>query len=143
MDQYLNNRQNEALWNLLADPANNGHSYVANLQRLVAEFPQSGLLHALLAHAEGGQSTGNAAVYVNPMVLYKLIRSPESLASVSEDQIIHQTGESTHTAPVGGEVQQESEIIGAPRETSAEVEPVIEEPADFTHYYDAEASEEV
>ena len=180
MDPYLNNRQNEVLYNLLADPANNGHAYVANLQSLVAEFPQSGLLHALLAHAEGGQNTGNAATYVNPMVLYKLIRSPESLAGVTEDQIVQQTSETVHTAPVieadqaeendianSGPVLDHIEIIEPeniqevpghnlveetyeanegveiPAVPVAEGEPVIEEPADFTHYHDAEASEEI
>jgi hypothetical protein len=135
VDQYLNNRQNEALYNLLADPANNGHSYVANLQTLVAEFPQSGLLHALLAHAEGGQNTANAAAYVNPMVLYKLIRSPESLASVAEDQIVQQNGGSAH-AISAAKTQHPAAALEA-------AEPIIEEPADFTHYHDGEASEEV
>ncbi|MDO3626849.1 hypothetical protein [Mucilaginibacter sp. BT774] len=183
MDQYLNNRQNEVLWNLLADPANNGHAYVANLQSLIAEFPQSGLLHALLAHAEGGQNTGNAAAYVNPMVLYKLIRSPESLAGVTQDQIAQQTNETEYTNPVvetdppvseetagianveaeveyaeingfetvqeafdlssTEETHQESEVVEVPIEAVAELEPLIEEPADFTHYHDAEASEEM
>ncbi|MBV8391327.1 MAG: hypothetical protein JO080_16095 [Mucilaginibacter sp.] len=99
MDQYLNNRQNEILWNLLADPANNGHAYVANLQSLVADFPQSGILHALLAHAEGGQNIGHAAAYVDPKVLYKLTHSPESLAGVTEDQIIQQLQEAVHSTP--------------------------------------------
>jgi len=106
VDQYLNNRQNEVLWNLLADPANNGHAYISNLQSLVAEFPQSGVLHALLAHAEGGQNTGNAAAYVNPMVLYKLIRSPESLAGVTTDQIVQQNTEAVHVTPAAVEADQ-------------------------------------
>ena len=177
MDQYLNNRQNEVLGNLLADPASNGYSYISNLQSLVAEFPQSGLLHALLAHAESGQGTSNAAAYVSPMVLYKLIRSPESLAGVSADQIVQQAGEAVHAAPVveadqpkpeetesvpeiepelehpeisepepvqnTEEASRENEAVETPIEAVTEVEPVTEEPADFTHYHDAEASEEV
>ena len=90
MDQYLNNRQNEILWNLLADPANNGHLYAYNLQNLVNDFPQSGLLHALLSHAEGGQNISRAAAYVNPKALYLLVNSPESLAAVTDDRIIQQ-----------------------------------------------------
>jgi len=177
VDPYLNNRQNEVLGNLLADLSGNGHAYISNLQSLVAEFPQSGLLHALLAHAEGGQSTANAAAYVNPMILYKLIRSPENLAGVNADQIVQQISEAQNAAPVveadqpeteetesvaevepgldhietsepepiqhNGEAHQESEVVEIPVETVAEVEPVIEEPADFTHYHDADASEEV
>jgi hypothetical protein len=156
VDQYLNNRQNEVLWNLLADPANNGHAYVANLQSLIAEFPQSGLLHALLAHAEGGQNTGNAAAYISPMVLYKLIRSPESLTGITADQIVQQTGESAYATPVvetdrtetvvNTETESEySEIIESDPEVAASpaTEAVIEEPADFTHYHDVGASEEI
>jgi hypothetical protein len=172
VDQYLNNRQNDVLWNLLADPANNGHAYISALQSLMAEFPQSGLLHALLAHAEGGQYTANAAVYVNPMVLYTLIRAPGNLAGVTAGQIVQQTSETAQVSPVVGadqpktesvantetelentkiggpeviqnseEVRQENEIV----ETYTEIlaESVIEEPADFTHYHDAEASEEI
>jgi hypothetical protein len=98
VDQYLNNRQNEVLYNLLAEPANNGHSYVADLQSLVTEFPQSGLLRALLAHAEADQNIGHAAVYVNPKALYTLINSPESLAGVAEAQIIQQLDDASHYA---------------------------------------------
>lgn len=134
MEQYLNNRHNELLSNLLAHPASNGHAYVQDLQSLVAEFPHSGLLHALLAHAEGVQNTGNAAAYVSPMVLYKLIRSPESLAGVTADQIAQQTSE---TAQSGAETSDDNKVVETP------VEPTVEEPADFTHYHDGEASEDV
>ena len=147
VDQYLNNRQNEVLLNLLADPANNGHAYLSELQTLATDFPQSGLLQGLLAHAEGGQNTRNAAVYVNPVVLYKLIHSPESLGGVTTDQIVQQTNgetyatsdnETEHTKTE--EAHQDSEIAETPIETAG---PVIEEPVDFTHYHDAAASEEV
>jgi len=90
VDQYLNNRQNEILWSLLADPANNGHLYASNLQSLVNDFPQSGLLHALLSHAEGGQNISRAAAYVNPKSLYVLVNSPESLTAVTDDRITQQ-----------------------------------------------------
>jgi len=172
VDQYLNNKENEVLYSLLADPANNGHAYVADLQSLVAEFPQSGLLHALLAHAEGGQNTGSAAVYVDPRLLYKLTHSPESLAAVAEDQIIQQTSEATHAAPIveaaqpkteetanpetelehteisepeatHEEVHQKDAVVESPAEAITEVEPVTEEHTDFTHKHDTEASEEV
>lgn len=140
MDQYLNNRQNEVLLNLLADPANNGHAYLSDLQSLAADFPQSGLLQALLAHAEGGQSTRNTAVYVNPMVLYKLIHAPESLGGVSQDQIVRQTSAEAYAAPLTLSEHAKAEDSDQGSEI---VEPSIEEPADFTHYHDGEASEEV
>jgi hypothetical protein len=145
VDQYLNNRQNEVLYNLLADPANNGHAYVANLQSLIAEFPQSGLLHVLLAHAEGGQNVGQAAVYADPRILYKLTHAPESFAGVTADQIIQQTSETVHANPVDIKIDQpkkeetesiaipETDVdrteVGEPRTTYEEVEhtPVSEE----------------
>ena len=118
MNQYLNNRQNEVLYNLLADPANNGHAYVANLQSLIADFPQSGLLHALLAHAEGGQNVGRAAVYADPRILYKLTHAPESFAGVTADQIIQQTSETMHARPVDIGIDlpkiEETESLAAP-----------------------------
>jgi len=164
VDQYLNNRQNEVLYNLLADPANNGHAYISNLQSLVAEFPQSGLLQALLAHAEGGKNTGNAAAYVDPRILYKLTYNPGNLATVAEDQIVHQAMETINAAPLVVEVDQpkteetedlantetelehtetsEAEITHVEAHQENEVvESVTEVPADFTHYHDAEASE--
>lgn len=95
MDQYLNNRQNEILWKLLANPADNGHLYAQNLEILVTDFPQSGLLHALLSHANSGQERSHAAAYLNPKTLYVLINSPESLATVTDAQIIQQLD---HTA---------------------------------------------
>ena len=140
MDQYLNNRQNEVLYNLLADPAGSGHAYVADLRGLIAEFPHSGLLHALLARAEGAQNTRNAAAYINPMALYKLIRSPESLAGVTADQIVQQNGGTAHVTQ-GAEAREESKVVEIPAE--AVVEAIIEEAADFAHYHDSEASENV
>jgi hypothetical protein len=88
VDEYLNNRKNEILWNLLADPVNNGHSYTSTLQDLVADFPQSGLLHALLSHANGGQNTNHAAAYLNPRTLYLLVNAPENLPILTDSQII-------------------------------------------------------
>jgi len=118
VNQYLNNRQNEVLYNLLADPANNGHAYVANLQSLIADFPQSGLLHALLAHAEGGQNVGRAAVYADPRILYKLTHAPESFAGVTADRIIQQTSETMHARPVDIGIDlpkiEETESLAAP-----------------------------
>lgn len=100
MDQYLNNRQNEILWNLLANPADNGHLYADNLQRLVDEFPQSGLLHALLSHARSGQNISHAAVYLNPRALYVIVNSPESLPVLADSQIIQQLGDHINYAAV-------------------------------------------
>lgn len=90
MDQYLNNRQNEVLWELLANPADSGRLHNYDLQQLVDEYPQSGILRAMLAHAGNGSDLKHAAVYFNPGLLHKLINNPESLALVSAEQIAGQ-----------------------------------------------------
>jgi len=72
----------------LANPADNGHSYINDLQILADDFPQSGLLRAMLARAEGGLSISHAAAYFNPRALYILVNSSESLAVVSGEQIV-------------------------------------------------------
>jgi hypothetical protein len=88
VDQDLNNRQNEILLELLANPANTGQMYSNDLQQLVNEFPQSGILHALLAHANRDSGLKQAAAtYFEPHSLYKLINDIDSLAVVSLSQI--------------------------------------------------------
>ncbi|MGZ3750191.1 MAG: hypothetical protein ACXVAU_02880 [Mucilaginibacter sp.] len=90
MDQYLNNRQNEILWNLLANPADNGHLYTYNLQRMVSDFPQSGLLHALLTRSGNDQGINHAAAYIDPRALYSIVNDAERLAVVADGRIIQQ-----------------------------------------------------
>jgi hypothetical protein len=85
VDQDLNNRQNEILLELLANPANTGQQYSYNLQQLVDEFPQSGILRAMLART--GTGLKQAAIYVDPHLLHTLITDADSLAVVSPSQI--------------------------------------------------------
>jgi len=97
VDQDLNNRQNEILLELLANPANTGQMYSNDLQQLVNEFPQSGILHALLAHANRDNSLKQtAAVYFEPHLLYKLINDIDSLAIVSPAQIVGHTTDASN-----------------------------------------------
>ncbi|MDB4922364.1 hypothetical protein [Mucilaginibacter sp.] len=90
MDQNNNNSQNEFLWALLDNPANDAHLYNYNLQRLVNDFPQSGILQALLAHSSDEKNLKQASVYFNARSLYKLINAPSSLTGVSDEKIIVQ-----------------------------------------------------
>jgi hypothetical protein len=92
VEQHINNSQNEFLWNLLANPANDAHLYAYNLQRLVNDFPQSGVLQALLAHASEDKNLKQASVYFNPRSLFKLINAPSTLVGVPDDRIIIQAG---------------------------------------------------
>jgi hypothetical protein len=92
VDQYINNSQIEPLWTLLANPANDAYLYANNLQALVNDFPQSGILQALLAHTSDEKNLRHASVYFNAKSLYKLINSPSAFTEVSDEKIIIQTG---------------------------------------------------
>jgi hypothetical protein len=88
VDQYIDNRQREILWDLLANPADTGSSYTQSLERLVLDNPQSGILQVLLARAGNKQQLGKAAVYYNPRTLHKLVNHPEDLAVVKSASIL-------------------------------------------------------
>ncbi|ASU36027.1 hypothetical protein MuYL_4142 [Mucilaginibacter xinganensis] len=88
---------------MLANPAGDAQSYNYNLQRLVNDFPQSGILQALLAHSSDEKNLKKAAAYFNPKALYKLINAPASLMGVSDENIIFPNGKRyasiSHTEP--------------------------------------------
>ncbi len=88
VEQQLNNSNTSLLWELLANPADKNASHTPNLQQLIHEFPQSGLLHALLTCNTDGQNIQQAAAYYDPKVLYKLNKDPETLPVVTDAQII-------------------------------------------------------
>ncbi len=88
VEQNFNNDQNEFLWTLLAEPANDGYACTPDLQRLVNDFPQSGILHALLAHSGNQSDLKRAAIHFNPQALFKLINAPTGLSEVSGERII-------------------------------------------------------
>jgi hypothetical protein len=89
VDQYVDNRQKEILWDILANPADNGASYTQSLERLVQDNPQSGILQVLLARAGDKKLLNKAAVYYNPRTLYKLVNHPEGLLKVDTAGIDH------------------------------------------------------
>jgi len=76
----------------LAHPADDAQQYNYNLQRLVNDFPQSGILQALLAHTSDQKNLKQASVYFNAKALYKLINAPASLIGVADENIIVQNG---------------------------------------------------
>ncbi|MDB5286033.1 MAG: hypothetical protein JWR05_982 [Mucilaginibacter sp.] len=88
MDQYLDNRHKQILWSLLANPADTGQLYATNLQQMVNDHPQSGLLQILFARAADKQNIKKAAVYYKAGTLYKLMHNPHSLPVVSQNKII-------------------------------------------------------
>jgi hypothetical protein len=89
VDQYLNSRQYEILDELLANPVETGSFYGYNLQQLIDDYPQSGILRALLAHGGTNKDVQRAAVYYKPVLLHKLINEPEGLGVVNASQIIN------------------------------------------------------
>ncbi|MDF2433540.1 MAG: hypothetical protein JWP44_3171 [Mucilaginibacter sp.] len=97
MDQYSNNSENDFLGSLLANPANDGRLYANNLQRLTDDFPQSGILHALVAHASDDKNLKRASVYFNPASLYKLINAPASFKGVPKENIVIQASISSNS----------------------------------------------
>ncbi|MGN6637634.1 MAG: hypothetical protein ACTHJ8_01890 [Mucilaginibacter sp.] len=107
MDQYISSRQTEALWKLLADPADNGHLYTQNLQRFISDFPQSGILHVLLACTAKGENIGHAATYFDPKALHTVVAYPEGLNEVKPSQIIQETGLNAQDTTAEDEVKPE------------------------------------
>lgn len=92
MESYSNNSPNDSLWSLLENPANDVNTHAYNLQRLVNDFPQSGILQALLAHASDQKNLKRASVYFSPRALFKLINAPSSFTGVPDERIIVQAG---------------------------------------------------
>ena len=88
MDQYLDDRQKEILWDVLANPTDNGAQYAQNLARLVQENPQSGLLQLLYARAADADQLSKAVVYVNPRILHKVVNHAEGLRPVDSQSIV-------------------------------------------------------
>ncbi|MBD1393991.1 hypothetical protein [Mucilaginibacter glaciei] len=87
MDQYLDNRHKQILYDLLANPADTGQLYITSLQRMANDYPQSGLLQVLAVRAGEKDDIKKAAVYFKPNTLYKLVHSPDTLPAVSADRI--------------------------------------------------------
>jgi hypothetical protein len=90
VDQNYSNNQNDFLWSLLANPASDAHLHAYNLQRLVNDFPQSGILQALLAHSSDDKNLKQASVYFNSKSLFKLINAPATFTGVPDERIIVQ-----------------------------------------------------
>ena len=91
MEQQLNNGH-EFLWKALANPADQTSAYADNLQLLVDEFPQSSVLQALLVSKGGEETLKQAAAYIEPAVLYKVINGFDSVPAVNPEQIVYSDG---------------------------------------------------
>ena len=92
VDQNFSNNQTDFLWTLIADPAVDAQPYADKLQKLVKEYPQSGILQALFANSSYDKNLRQASVYFSPEALYKLINHPASFGQVPLDKIILKNG---------------------------------------------------
>jgi hypothetical protein len=129
VDQYLNNRQTDILWKLLANPADNGYAYSADLQQLAMDFPQSGLLQALYARSNR-EGMVHAAASFDPKTLYLLVNAYENLAEVQDEQIIQEVNGRGYGE--GIETKTRKDVAETYHQTNgiSEPEPLIEENRD-------------
>jgi len=82
----------EFLWKLLANPADNNPSYIAELKSLVAQYQQSGVLWALMLPNGEKENLKHAAAYFDPATIYKLAMAVDSLPTVTEEQVVYCDG---------------------------------------------------
>ena len=136
VDQQLNNTRTQLLWDLLANPAGKHGEHAYNLQQLIAEYPQSGILYALLVHTTDGEHLKEAAVYANPRVLYKLTHDTDNLALVSTGQVVRtetkQPAVTSFFHTIEPEITSEDELLLAPW-TGEEDFPVMPEIVEMPH----------
>ena len=86
--EQLNNIDKTLFWAALANPVEAYKADAAGMEALVSNFPQSGSLRALLACNGQDHDIKRAAVYINPIALYKQVNHPNALAIVLPKQII-------------------------------------------------------
>jgi hypothetical protein len=85
--EKLNNTNSDLLLKALANPVEVLNTNASGIESLVNDFPQSGLLRALLASNGHDKNVKHAAAYINPVTLYKLVNFPESLPVVDARHI--------------------------------------------------------
>ncbi|MEO7215828.1 hypothetical protein [Mucilaginibacter sp.] len=136
MDQNIDNRQKEILWDLLANPAENGQVHAHNLEQLVQDNPQSGLLQVMYARSLQTPDIRKAAAYFSPKALHKLMHNPDGLLPVSRDRVNqtfngNQTTEPENYFNIGTATEAAELISHAPvAETEALITQDVAQPAD-------------
>jgi hypothetical protein len=118
VEQNNNNNPNDVLWAMLANPAEDALAYAYNLQRLVNDFPQSGMLQALLVHASETKNLRQASVYFNPRSVFKLVNAPSSFVGVPDERIIIQPGIAVPSAHGNGHSYDYNESANVYAETA-------------------------
>jgi hypothetical protein len=142
VDQYVDNRQKEILWDILANPADNGALYAQSLERLVHENPQSGILQVLYARAGDKQLLNKAAVYYDPRTLYKLVNHPADLAAVDSAGINYSSAGVTEPSTYSNTNTTTDTVIVA-EETEAQAIDTVQDEAIITEETIAEPIAEI
>ncbi|MFD0750481.1 hypothetical protein ACFQZS_10030 [Mucilaginibacter calamicampi] len=88
MNENTGNSKYGVFYDLLDNPADLAQSDAFNLQQLINEFPQSGLLRSMLAVKRDEEALQSASAYVNPKLLYVISNAFGSLRAVSAEQIV-------------------------------------------------------
>ena len=122
--EKLNSISSELLLKALANPVEVLNTNASGIESLVNDFPQSGLLRALLAGNGHDQNIKHAAAYINPATLYKLVNFPETLAVVDARHIAFIDTVDTENAP--------APIINAPAKQPQPIEYISNE-VEVTH----------
>jgi len=87
VEQQVNDNLAEALWSVLANPADT-QLHINELQELIKGYPQSNLLHVLAARSNSKEFISNAAIYFNGQSLYRLTNNGEPLPTVNTEQLV-------------------------------------------------------
>jgi len=116
VDENLNNRQKELLHNLLANPADTGSAYAVDLQEMVRNYPQSGLLRALYGRALSEKEPVAAGAYFDGAALHKLFFHTDNLLAVTSGQIVLQAGTPSANGRTAPPVQEKPPVDYTPSE---------------------------
>lgn len=99
MEQQVNDNLAEALWDVLANRTDS-ELHVQEIEKLLNHYPQSNLLHVLLARGGGEKLISNASVYYNGQSLFRLVNIKERLPVVAPSQIVNLDTVTLNTAPL-------------------------------------------
>jgi len=107
VNENTGNSRYEFFYELLDNPADLTHPKASNLQLLVNEFPQSGLLRAMQAVKPEEESLHSASTYVNPKLLYTIANAIGTLNVVTDEQIVvcQKPGEAQPLLPIPSGVE--------------------------------------
>lgn len=122
MDQYNNNQQHSFLAHLLSNPADSGAAYVSELQQLVKNYPQSGVLQALLSRALDEKQSPAAVLYFDPQGLYTLMHNTAALPTVQPSQIYIQQERIAPKAKHDAVIAQAVDTLEQPEQNTAGIE---------------------